>query len=460
MPSHRLLPVVLLFAAPAGAADFLVDDAIDSIDALPGDGLCADTAGRCSLRAAIQETNALPGADTITLGAGSYALSLPGSDEDASASGDLDVVDDLTLVGAGAAATLVDGGALDRVLDIIAATSPRSVRIERLTLRNGLLEWDSQPQFTSMGAGLRVSAGAAVELRDVDVRDNRLTTFGSAAGIDNAGCLHGTRVRVIGNGEFSSPDDGAHGFAGGIMTAGADSCLVLEDSEIGGNEGSLGGALVVDGDAPATLRRTLVADNVANATGALHLNQGSEVRLENVNISGNTGNPGAILNDGFTRLTIVNSTITGNHGHPHQLPNVGGIQDVHGGFGLTFLTNTILSGNGPAFFSADCVNVQSLGGGNLIGDSAHCHSLTRPDDLLDVDPGLGPLADNGGFTRTHRPGANIIDRGVADGCLADDQRSGARPQDGDADGHAACDIGAVEVGADDAIFTDGFDSPA
>ena len=143
------------------------------------------------------------------------------------------------------------------------------------------------------------------------MRDNRLTTFGSAAGIDNAGCLHGERV-----------------------------------------------------------------------------------------------------NGGFTRLTIVDSTITGSHGHPHQLPNVGGIQDVHGGFGPTFPANKILSGNGPAFFPADCVKVQSLGGGNLIGDSANCHALTRPDDLLGVDPGLGPPADNGGFTRTRTPGPNVVEIGA------------------------------------------------
>lgn len=455
-----LRPALLALALAAGtnarAATFAVDSGDDGVDAAPGDGACATAGGRCTLRAAIQESNALAGEDTIVLGAGTFVLSLPGSDEDASASGDLDVSDDLVLIGAGADATIVDAGALDRVLDLVAATSPRSVRIERLTLRNGLLDRDSQPAFTPQGAGLRIGAGVVAELRDVDVRDNRLTTFGSAAGIDNAGCLHGVRVRIIGNGGFTSPDD-IFGYAGGLLTTGADSCLVLEDSEIGGNEGSLGGALIVDEEAPMTLRRVLVTGNVGVATGALHLNHGSNVLLENVTLSGNVGNPGAILNDGFTRLTIVNSTITGNRGAPHGLPNVGGIQDVHGGLGLVFVANTIVAGNGPALIP-DCNHLQSLGG-NLVGDVADCTADWRADDQPGADAGLGPLADHGGFTRTHLPGANAIDRGIDAACPAEDQRGSARPRDGDGDGKARCDVGAVEVDDVDALFSDGFDAP-
>jgi hypothetical protein len=81
-------------------------------------------------------------------------------------------------------------------------------------------------------------------------------------------------------------------------------------------------------------------------------------------------------------------------------------------------------------------------------------------DQPDVDAGLGPLADNGGFTRTHRPGANAIDHGVASACPATDQRGFARPQDGDGNGSVVCDVGAVEIGGSDAIFADGFDGAA
>ena len=60
--------------------------------------------------------------------------------------------------------------------------------------------------------------------------------------------------------------------------------------------------------------------------------------------------------------------------------------------------------------------------------------------LIGVDPLLGPLADNGGETKTHAllPGSPAIDAGNDGTCLATDQRGIPRPQG------AACDIGAFE----------------
>ncbi len=56
---------VWLAAIPASAATFVVDSNGDAADASPGDGTCATAAGVCTLRAAIQEHNALGGADAI-----------------------------------------------------------------------------------------------------------------------------------------------------------------------------------------------------------------------------------------------------------------------------------------------------------------------------------------------------------------------------------------------------------
>ena len=71
------------------------------------DGVC-DT--DCSLREAIGAANALAGADTITVPAGTYTLSIAGTGEDANATGDLDISDDLTINGT--TFTIIDGGAL------------------------------------------------------------------------------------------------------------------------------------------------------------------------------------------------------------------------------------------------------------------------------------------------------------------------------------------------------------
>ena len=448
--------VVALFAcASAHAATFEVDTETDTVDANPGDGLCADADGHCSLRAAIQETNALAGTDTVELPAGTFALTIAGIDENAAATGDLDITDDLAIEGAGSDLTFIDGGALDRVFDIFSGLGTRSVAFSHLTMRNGFIE---NSGFGAGGAGIHVDALAHVALEDVVIRDNRATQSFTGIAIDTQGCVEGSRVRILDNVDTADTGAGSavaaiHVYENKDVDLGA--CLTLEDSEISGNRADQAGAIESE-YAPITLKRTLISNNEARFAGAIIANIAADTRLENVTISGNRGNPGAILNDGGSHLTIVNSTITGNTGSFGQ-PTVGGIQDVHGGFGLTFLSNTILHGNGPGFIADDCDRATSVGGGNMIGDSARCNFDARPSDQLDIDPGLSPLADNGGFTWTHLPGATAIDHADAAACPASDQRGLPRPVDGDGDGTASCDAGAVELQRD-AIFADGFDA--
>ena len=64
----------------------------DAVDASPGDGVCVTaTPGECTLRAAVQEANASPGSHEISLPAGTCLLTIPGPNEDAAATGDLDI---------------------------------------------------------------------------------------------------------------------------------------------------------------------------------------------------------------------------------------------------------------------------------------------------------------------------------------------------------------------------------
>ena len=109
----NLVVGALLYAAigPATAAPFVVTTTADS-----NDGAC--TVSLCSLRDAVIAANASGGADIITLPAGTYTLTIGGRGEDAAATGDLDINNSLTINGAGAATTIVDGGGLDRVFDI------------------------------------------------------------------------------------------------------------------------------------------------------------------------------------------------------------------------------------------------------------------------------------------------------------------------------------------------------
>jgi CSLREA domain-containing protein len=135
------LLVVVLFAlalsAPASAGTISVTTTFDIVDG----------AAPCSLREAVNTANAdansggctdanPAAADTIKLAGGDYKLQLSGS-EDANASGDLDVTESLTIAGAGADATGIDGnGAITfgRVLEVTSGT----LTISGLTVHDGL----------------------------------------------------------------------------------------------------------------------------------------------------------------------------------------------------------------------------------------------------------------------------------------------------------------------------------
>jgi hypothetical protein len=107
--------------------------------------------------------------------------------------------------------------------------------------------------------------------------------------------------------------------------------------------------------------------------------------------------------------------------------------------GTTVVAATVLAGTG-----ADCSGSITSSGYNM-SDDASC-SLVQPTDHPDTVPVLGPLANNGGPTLTHLPGATspLLDAipvgtaGLCDATTPTDQRGFPRPTG------TACDIGAVE----------------
>ncbi|HYN88617.1 MAG TPA: choice-of-anchor Q domain-containing protein [Ardenticatenaceae bacterium] len=95
-----------------------------------------------------------------------------------------------------------------------------------------------------------------------------------------------------------------------------------------------------------------------------------------------------------------------------------------------------------------------MSGGYNLERGSSC-GLSQPGDRSYTAPLLGPLQQNGGPTPTHAllPGSPAIDGGDLAGCkdgtgaaLSADQRGQPRPVDGDGNGGAICDIGAVESG--------------
>jgi len=132
------------------AATFTVNSTADEVDATPGNAVCQTASGACTLRAAIQEANALLAVpDLINVPAGTYTLTIPGRLEDAAATGDLDITDTVTIIGSNGnaagnpALTIIQAGTstatgIDKVFAVNQlGTTAASATFKALTIRHG-----------------------------------------------------------------------------------------------------------------------------------------------------------------------------------------------------------------------------------------------------------------------------------------------------------------------------------
>ena len=388
--------------------------------------------GDCSLREAVQAANtdaavdacsAGSGADTIVVPPGTYLLTIAGRNEHANAAGDLDITSDLTISGAGAAASVVQAGInfvtfhpVDRVLQVFAGAD---VKISGLTIQGG--EVAPVPFGGVEFAGGGIANGGSLELIDSVVRDNFAAVGG---GISNGGTLTLTRSTIRSN-LAGGPDGGS----GGGMNNGGSATLI--DSTVSGNtlvspDGiSIGNGILNTG--ALTLVGSTVSGNGGTPGGGIFnvpVSAGSSVTLTNSTVSGNEG--GGVINSAYSStatLTLSNATLAD-----------GFSSNEFGGAVTVNSKNSIIS---------TCSGVLTSQGYNLLQSSSGCTVSGDPaGNVIDADPLLGPLADNGGPTATHAlpAGSPAIDAGSPD-CPppAGDQRGVARPQG------TACDIGAFEV---------------
>lgn len=196
------------FAAPGHAAIFNVIHTPDGHDAVPGDSVCETAEHVCTLRAAIEEANALPGADAIELAAIDYKLDLGPR---------VDVTDHLTITGESADGTIIKGRPDFHATFVISAGA--TVDMSDLTI-TGARAWGiwnhgtlllSNATVRKNRAGGLVNTGTAV-LTNVTVVKNRASTGGA---IRNGGALTLTNVTVANN--HSAHDAGGVHSDGGSL---------------------------------------------------------------------------------------------------------------------------------------------------------------------------------------------------------------------------------------------------
>ena len=136
-----LLGLVTIGSKLQAQATFTVNTTTDAKDANPGDGVCATAAGQCSLRAAIEEADALGGADTVSVPAGTYTLTTEVP---------LIIFGDLTLTGAGQGSTIIQG-----VESLVTTNSEHGVFVTGLIPKATSSPASTKPESTE--GGRRVS---------------------------------------------------------------------------------------------------------------------------------------------------------------------------------------------------------------------------------------------------------------------------------------------------------------
>jgi len=353
---------------------FTVTTKLDVVDA---------SDGKLSLREAITKANANPGADVIVVPAGVYKIALSGAGEDANATGDFDITDAVTIQGAGAGLSIIDGQQLERVFDVKGST-PSSIKamFAGLTVRGGNAIGD--------GGGIRVGNSDLV-IRDSVVSGNRASLSGG--GISN-GAQPGTgNVKVVrttvarnvaneGGGGLSvngvitltitdsTVRRNISGGGGGISASTAN----LTNSTVSGNSAKVDGGGVVA--VKATLTNCTISGNSAKGIGG-GIVTNTAATLTNSLVSGNIagGSGGGLF--AFTPVTLKNCTVSGN--------SAGGSGNGGGIFAPTAtLTNSTVSGN----------SAPSGGGGLFVGTQAILTHCTVSGNSSNVGGGIDASVPN------------------------------------------------------------------
>ena len=380
-----------------------------------------------SLRDAINQANASPGADTISITAqGTLTLTsnLP------------TITDTLTIVGPGQAnfsiaATCAACRALASTVALTASGfTVSTAQNGGIVIINGTADvHDVTVRNIGTGGGLVAAfqaGGQSASLANVNITGNN-------ASDSTIGLLVFTGTVTV-SGSNLTGNTVAVGQSGGTLTI--RNSLIADNvshSDSPGGFAHVGGTLIVD--------NSLVARNSGTEGGAYHQFTGGSATFNNTTFFGNSAPVGgALLMESPGSLSLNNVTITGNSSAP------GGLQVLSG---TAVVRNTIIAGN----TGANCSGPITSQGNNLSSDGT-CN-LTAVGDKPSTQPGFatGTLASNGGPTQTVALAANspAVDAGssAAPSCStgSTDQRGFPRVTDGNGDGTAVCDIGAYELAA-------------
>jgi hypothetical protein len=232
---------------------------------------------------------------------------------------------------------------------------------------------------------------------------------------------------------------GNSAYIGGGMSGFEQSSPSLTNVTFAENSASFHGGGMANARNSPTLINVTFSGNSAQGGGGM-FNSGSSPVLLNVTFSGNSAQSGGGMSNRDSSPMLINVTISEN-----SAQSGGGMLNTNstGNNNKPTLINTLIA-NSPG--GGDCagslLNASSFN--NLIEDpSTDCGLVNGVNgNITGKDPKLGPLAKNGGITRTHAlmGGSPAINTGTHANCPQTDQRGVQRPW-----ANGQCDIGAFEA---------------
>jgi CSLREA domain-containing protein len=358
------------------------------------DGLCGS--GDCSLREAVIASNDCPGRQTIRFGAGDYLLTIEGAGEDAAATGDLDITDDVFIIGDVARDAVVDGNGIDRVFEV---DSGVSASFEGVHMRNGFGDSDG-------GGALLIQWYAEVNLNGVEISDS---TAGSSSSYGVGGGLR-TDGQVTAE-DLLVEDNTAYGQGGGIWV-GSGGSLRTAEAVVRNNRslnGYGGGGLWSRGNVDFN---GTVSGNMSDWTGGGIVNLNTMV-IRNSTVEDNTASSagGGISN--LSQLDLENVTVRGN-----EAPSGGGLFSYASPrYGLrsrlkrsrlnnsTFEENTARRGGGGIFNSEGVLLIAT-------GTDLYRNGANQGGGIYNVGEATLLEATIGGNTAGSGQGGGVFNRGL------------------------------------------------
>lgn len=224
----------VFLSASADAATFTVNSTVDST-------ALACSSGTCTLRRAVQEANALAGADAIEFQAG-----LTGTID--LAFGELVITQSVTITGPGARILTLNGLDANRGFRINGAGVV--FNLSGLTIANGRAS-----TAIALGGGIFAQSNTTVNLDSVTVINCK--TFGRGGGV----ALNSTATMTITNSTIRDNEaEGSLFDGGGIFSNGT---LSISNSTITGNKADMYAGITNDTLAILTLNNTTVTNNIA-----------------------------------------------------------------------------------------------------------------------------------------------------------------------------------------------------